>query len=246
MSAQVSVSRSLPSLDYGVGAGVALLLAGLIGYGLARAGAEPLQMSVYGELGQIPLEAVNQTVAPFLPQGFFQLDADMLERRIEQLPWVRKAQVERLWPNRLAVRLESYAVLAHWGDGAVLTTDGSLIEPLERPSQGLTVLAPDAFATAVYQDLSAILPRMPADWSLMQWQVSATGDRQARVQVAGQPITLEFGREPVAEKFKLLADLVLPILQPRLAQLEVVDLRYRNGFAVRWSGDAAVREMSYE
>lgn len=237
----VSMNKPLPSLDYGVGAGVALLLAGLIGFALARAGSVPLQLHLYGELGYIDPMAVQGEALPLLDEGFFALDAQALENRLRALPWVADVQVERLWPDRLAVHLRSHEPLAGWGD-AVLTRDGHLIYPRELPELSLSVTGPQSQRGAVVDDLGEVMPQLPADWRLLSWQVSPTGDRKARMRIEGHALELEFGREPVAEKFAVLAAQALPVLRPRLLDVAAIDLRYRNGFAVRWNGNAVSRD----
>ena len=242
MSAQAIMAKSLPSLDYGVGVGVALLVAGLIGAGLANSSKLPMQMNVYGELGQIDPQDISEAVLPNLSQGFFQTDAALLEQRLQLMPWVKSAQVQRLWPDRVAVHVVGHEAVANWGDEAVLTHDGQLIRPQQRPQSHLLIEGPETQAAAVFADLQVVIPRLPEGWLLTHWQVSQTGDRSAVVSLQEQAIVLEFGRDPVAEKFTLLADVVLPAIQSRLADVAAVDLRYRNGFAVRWTAAALAKE----
>jgi cell division protein FtsQ len=246
MNAQAAVPKTLPSLDYGVGAGVALLLAGLIGFALAKAGGVPMRMELYGEMGAINSEQVRELAAASLSGGFFALKETVLEAQLKTLPWVKAAQVERLWPDRVAVHLKSYQPLARWGQSAVLATDGSLIWPQEIPQLDLHIVGPENQAAAVFQDLAVVQRGIPTSWHLQRWQVSSTGDRQAAIGIDDQSVEVEFGREPVAEKFKLLTELVLPVLKPRLSELAAVDLRYRNGFAVRWLADSQNGEKRHE
>ncbi len=242
MSAHAVMAKSMPSIDYGVGAGVALLVAGLIGAGLANSAKLPMHMDIYGELGRIDPQQVRETVAPYLGDGFFQLQSAHIEQRLLQLPWVRDVQVQRLWPDRLAVHVDSHQAVANWGEVGVLTRDGQLIWPEQQPELDLHIEGPHAQAAAVFADLEVVIPALPQGWLLQQWQVSQTGDRRAHISIQGQPLVLEFGRAPVAEKFTLLADVVLPAIQTRLADVAAVDLRYRNGFAVRWTAAALARE----
>ncbi len=236
---QATMQKNLPSLDYGVGAGVALLIAGLIGFALAKVGSAPLQMALYGEFGELQPADVRAIAAPHLGGGVFALDTDALESRLLELPWAASVQVERLWPDRLAVHVRSHRALAAW-EGAVLTREGQLIHPAKLPELELAIAGPQTQAAAVFADLQAVLPNLPESWRLSRWSVSATGDRSAQLKIGVQSLELEFGREPVAEKFRLLADVVLPVLMPRLAEVAAVDLRYRNGFAVRWlAGDVS-------
>ncbi|MGJ8668171.1 MAG: cell division protein FtsQ/DivIB [Oceanococcus sp.] len=242
MSAQVLMTKSLPTFDYGVGAGVALLVAGLIGAGLANSAKLPMQMDVYGDLGQTDPQDIREAVMPYLVGGFFQTETGLLEQRLQELPWVRDVQVQRLWPDRLAVHVAGHVAVANWGDDAVLTQSGGLIWPQQRPPSILLIEGPESQAAAVFADLQVVVPRLPVGWLLSKWQVSETGDRRAEVSLGQQHLVLEFGRAPVAEKFTLLADVVLPAIQSRLADVEAVDLRYRNGFAVRWTAAALAKE----
>ncbi len=242
-SAQAIMSKSLPSLDWGVGVGVAVLVAGLIGVGLAGGAKTPMSMDIYGELGPVDPLDVREAVAPYLGEGFFGIDVEHLEQRLSDLAWVRDVQVQRLWPDRLAVRIEAHQAVAAWGEDAVLTADGHLIWPDEQPVAVLHVQGPPEQAEAVFADLAVVVPALPHGWSLRGWDVSATGDRKAEVTVGEQVIVLEFGREPVEEKFRLLADVVLPVLKPRLLDVAAIDLRYRNGFAVRWTASGQAEEF---
>lgn len=228
------MSTNLPSMDYGVGVGVAVLLAGLIGLGVTQSARMPLQLDIYGDPGATNMAAVRETVLPHLGGGFFALDSAELEARLQALPWVREVEVQRLWPDRLAVNLRSYEPLAAWRDEAVLTRSGVLIWPDAVPSLALRIDGPHEQAAAAYEDLQVVLPALPQGWALLEWRISRTGDRAASVMAADHTLDLEFGREPVAEKFQLLADVVVPELGDRWVNVAAVDLRYRNGFAVRW------------
>jgi hypothetical protein len=50
---------------------------------------------------------------------------------LEQLPWVRRAEVWRKWPSRIEVRIEEHQAVAHWGDGEgqLVNTFGELFFP---------------------------------------------------------------------------------------------------------------------
>ena len=44
----------------------------------------------------------------------------------EAVPWVRRATVRRIWPNRLVVGIEEHRAIALWGDGRLVNTFGEL------------------------------------------------------------------------------------------------------------------------
>ena len=70
-----------------------------------------------------------------LDGNFFTVGLDRVREHFEQVPWVRRAEVRRIWPNRLFVALEEHQVLARWKDdgGRFVNTHGELfaVNPAE-------------------------------------------------------------------------------------------------------------------
>ena len=56
--------------------------------------------------------------------NFFALDAHEVRAALERLPWVRRASVRRVWPDRLEVALEERVALARWGEHALVDVQG--------------------------------------------------------------------------------------------------------------------------
>ena len=66
----------------------------------------------------------------FSGQSIFSVDPEQVRQRVEALPIVRKATVARLWPNRLAVVVETREAYALWqvdGDLNVIDRDGVIM-----------------------------------------------------------------------------------------------------------------------
>ncbi|MEN2978802.1 FtsQ-type POTRA domain-containing protein [Tistrella bauzanensis] len=62
------------------------------------------------------------------------LDLDQMRLRLEQLPWVERASIERRWPDTLYVRIRERQAAALWqvGDGHILVDrKGALIEGVD-------------------------------------------------------------------------------------------------------------------
>ena len=70
-----------------------------------------------------------------LEGNFFTVGLDRVREHFEQVPWLRRAEVRRIWPNRLFVALEEHQVLARWKDdsGRFVNTHGELfsVNPAE-------------------------------------------------------------------------------------------------------------------
>jgi len=106
----------------------ALLLAayGAVQY-VVRLPAFPLRVvRISGVLEHVTLEQVETIVRRELQGNFFTLDLAAARGAFEKLPWVRKVNVRRQWPDRLDVALEEHVPLARWGTAALINTQGEV------------------------------------------------------------------------------------------------------------------------
>jgi cell division protein FtsQ len=81
------------------------------------------QVRVSGEIAHTTREQVH-AIAGELRGTFFTLDLEQARAAFEKLPWVRRAQVRRAWPDRLEVALEEHVALARWHDVGLVNTRG--------------------------------------------------------------------------------------------------------------------------
>lgn len=164
--------------------------------------------------------------------NFFVASAAELRSALEQLPWVRRVSVRRVWPDRLEVALEEHVALARWGDGALVNSygetffgkaDGPL--PVFLAPAGTereVALRYGRFASLV-EPLGARLERVVLT-PRFAWQLRL-----------GNGLHLMLGRDADAAEERLrrfveaYASTLSRIAQPH----EYVDLRYPNGFALR-------------
>ena len=91
---------------------------------------------------------------------FFGVDLDAARDRTESLPWVDRAVVRRLWPNRIVVQIVETTPYALWqneGQLHLLAETGALIVPVEAmesvPSGLRTYIGADAPATAKHIEM---------------------------------------------------------------------------------------------
>jgi cell division protein FtsQ len=113
--------------------GVSGFLVGIAALGFAAAAAQILARSTLFPLHEVelrtaPQQAPRELIAAAIArhgQGtFFNARIDELRVALEQLPWVRRAAVRRVWPDRLEVTLEEHVALARWGSEGLVNTYG--------------------------------------------------------------------------------------------------------------------------
>lgn len=199
------------------------------------------KLVVVGELRHVDREQLAEAFADGVEGNFFGVDLADVRARIEALPWVRRVEVHRAWPDRIEARIEEHVALARWADGGLVNTFG------ERFDADTTVRLPRfagppgsehdiAARFADFRDRLATIGVEPAVVTLSPryaWQLRAqTGP--------GHTLLIELGRDqtndPVAARLARFVRAYPPTVA-RLGRVpDVADLRYPNGFALRVAG----------
>jgi cell division protein FtsQ len=179
------------------------------------------------------LEAV---IREELSGTFFTMNLDRARAAIGRVPWVRTVALRRQWPRRLEVAVEEHEPLARWTEGSLVNRQGEVFAAAyddELPQ----FVGPEGRAGEMrgrYAEWSAMLA--PLGLSLAELRLSARGGWSLRANGGGGPLAVELGRdEPDARlsRFGAAYASTIGTLARAGTRVEHVDLRYRNGFAVR-------------
>lgn len=192
------------------------------------------KISVEGDLSYVSQEAVQQRIAPYVAASFFSVDLLGMRRELEQMPWIASAQVRRIWPDQVQVRLEEQLPIARWGDEALLNNLGQAFAPQELAHyQNLPQLyGPQRAQQQVmqqYQVLSQML--RPMGFSVTRLELR---ERGSWFLSTGQGIELLLGRDHLVEKMRRFTAIYGKALKEQQANIARIDLRYANGLAVAW------------
>src|SRR5438046_1733765 len=106
--------------------GIAVLMLFLSGtWLLLRSPLFPVtQLDVKSALAKTTSEEIEAATRGHIGGNFFAVTPAEVRAGLEQLPWVRRASVRRVWPDRLEVELEEHVALARWGDDALVSIHG--------------------------------------------------------------------------------------------------------------------------
>ena len=217
---------------------VTLAVAGAAGWVVVVA-SDPRRMpvaavEVQGELRYLTHELLARTVAEPASVGFFRVDLPLVRRRLMEVPWVREAQVRRVWPDRLHVTVTERVPAARWVGGGLVDSEGTLFRPAESeyPAGLVELEGPEGTQGLVlrrYRDVKEWLAG--GGWRVRR--LTADGRRSWRVQTDGG-VALVLGRDPAEAAVRRVSRVLTALQAQSGGTLAVADLRYPNGFAVRW------------
>ena len=80
---------------------------------------------------QVTEEQLEYAARLAVQGNFFMVDLDQVRATFEKLPWVRKAEVRRRWPDAIELRLEEHEAVAYWtvsesGDARLVNRQGEV------------------------------------------------------------------------------------------------------------------------
>ena len=222
-----------------VAAAAALLVAALI-WG-AHLPLFPLhEVVVTSSLREVHRAELEEALSGRLRGNFFSVNLDALRTSIEELSWVRHADVRRQWPSRIEVDIEEHVPAAFWGTatGQLVNSHGEIFTAAmsvapETPIPVLTgpnELAPELMVA--YQKASDMLKpigRTP--------KVLTMSARLAVQLKLDDGMIVDLGREqpkaPLRERLERFVEFYPSVLTAAAGRPSVVDMRYPNGFALR-------------
>ena len=204
-------------------------------------------ISVQGEVTHNNAVTLRANVAPRLAGNFFTVDLARTRAVFESVPWVRKAVVQRQFPNRLKVVLQEHQAIAYWGpegDSRLVNSFGEVFEANqgEVESDELPQLnGPQGQASLVLQAYRMLAPLFERlDAVLERLELTGQGSWRARLDSGA---VLELGHGSLDE-IQVRAQRFIATLSQVSSRfgrdLESADLRYSNGYALKLRGVTTV------
>lgn len=170
--------------------------------------------------------------------NFFTVDLESVRATFEKLPWVRRAEVRRRWPDALELRLEEHQAVAYWtvsdsGDARLVNRQGEVFVAASNADmpQFDGPQGSSGWLLARFGEFSAML--QPLGLRLVGLALSAREAWQLRLD---NGLVIVLGREqdksPLAERLQRFIAVWPRVREQIDIDIKVADLRYPSGFAL--------------
>ncbi|MBS0432794.1 MAG: cell division protein FtsQ/DivIB [Proteobacteria bacterium] len=196
-------------------------------------------LQVQAEFRHVGADELRQAVLPSLRSGFFALDLDKVRDEVARLPWVARVEARKRWPDTLELRVLELHPVAHWGHGRLLGRDGRLFSVADADAvTGLPHLSgPDDRVADVVDFYGRAQQQFaPLHLRVDVVDLSERGSWAVRLSDGGAVV---IGRDQPQQRLARFIAVMPMLLQGRTGSFVYADLRYSNGFAVKWPVAAA-------
>ncbi len=226
------------------GIGALAVIAVLALWGLRQPMFDLRSIQVEGDVARNSVATLRANAMPQLAGNYFTLSLAQARRAFEAVPWVRHAAVRRIWPNRLAVRLEEHRPVALWASESaadkLVNSYGEVFEANlgDIEDDGLpTLQGPDGSALHMLSLLNRLAPVLaPIEANVETLELSGRGSWRAELDSGAR---IELGRgsdDEVIERALRFVSTLAQVLARHQRPLEYADLRHLDGYAVRLKG----------
>jgi cell division protein FtsQ len=214
--------------------GLLMLLLGALGL-LIWALDRPVRViSMDGSFQRVSPGQIEKAVAPYARAGFMSADLDDIQRAVEALPWVDHARIARHWPNSLHVTVTEQTAAARWGESGLLNTRGELFVKAVAhvPAELPRLSGPEGTESQVAQRYMSAQGRMLE--AGLRIAALRLDERGAWEMDLDSGVIVRLGRRDVDERIDRFIHTASQVIAHRLTEVNYVDMRYSNGFAIGW------------
>jgi len=215
---------------------VVLLGGSLLGYfRLINENSLPIRIvKITGDFKYLDVRKLKQLLNQQLGRNFFSVDLDEIKHSVSKIAWVDQVSIRRKWPDTLVLNMNEQQPFARWYKGGFINTRGQWFSaarqktlsdlPLLQGPQGS-----ESMIATQYVDIANVLSAQ----GLKTRHLRMTDRRSWQLNL-DNGLWLKLGKQNVKGRLQRFVRVYKKVIAAQLNKIEGVDMRYTNGFAVRW------------
>lgn len=192
------------------------------------------KIRVHGTFVNVDEAMLHRAVAGVIAGGYFNVDVEKVREVVEQLPWISKASVRRVWPDTLSVSVVEQQPVAISVETGLINADGYVFKPLNKTIyESLPVFDGNSSSNKLmlskYYEMNKLLSVIERKITYLKFDA-----RHALELKLDNGLKVVLGRGEIMHRLERLTRIYDKILAVRVNDIEVIDLRYTNGMAIGW------------
>lgn len=190
-------------------------------------------IKIEGRFENLMQADIQKTVKSVLHGGYFTVDIGAIQHALMGLPWVEEVSVRRQWPAGLNISVTEKQAIARWGENRLISDKGTVFSPdavlLDTTIPYLD--GPDNLHKIVWfflkdtnkkiKKLDVVVKRLVLD-KRRSWEMQLSNN-----------LIVKLGRESTENRLQRFIKVFSLDEAPKMQNIESIDLRYPNGFAMR-------------
>ncbi|MBV45247.1 MAG: hypothetical protein CML87_05310 [Rhodobiaceae bacterium] len=195
----------------------------------------PIELiNVNGDLKRVSIKSINNHTNNLLNKGFLSFNASEVKEKIESLDWVESAEIIRVWPNKIDIRIMEESLLGIWNDDLILNSSGKLyvVDQRSIPANLPRLIGPKGSEKDVMNLFIQINNLLTGRGLYLE---ALTLDTRGSWSFTIKPkIEIKLGKTEINQKLERFFLALDQSLLAKINKVSYIDLRYSEGLAVAW------------
>ncbi|VAW72337.1 Cell division protein FtsQ [hydrothermal vent metagenome] len=226
--------------------GFILLALGLLAGKILNDKTLPIRnVQIGGEFKHVGKKDIQKKIDRLVHGNFFTVDIRKIQDIIQSHVWVDKVSIRRVWPDTLRIFINEKKPIARWSSKGLVSASGKLFKVPVRKAYRLLPLfvgPKNYYPIMVTKFLRYKI--LFTDIGLSIRQVTVTSRRAWRIRLSNG-IEVRLGRSNMDFRVTRLVKIYQSVLGKVSNNVRAIDMRYTNGFAVKWKPGRKAKTFAY-
>lgn len=189
------------------------------------------QVRIEGDVQRTGGRQLQSVAQQYIRGNIFKADLNGAQEAFAKLPWIDTVSVRRRLPDTVEIKLQERIPVGRWKESGLIDSNGNLFNAATDEQFPVFSGEPGTGKIMVkhFNEFNAILK--PLGLAVAELEYSP---RSAWTVGLDNGISVRLGRENETKRLQRFAEMWPGILQAQQGNLAYVDMRYRDGFAVRY------------
>lgn len=196
---------------------------------------------INGAFERVSAVEVEKALSMHVTTGFLSADLRTMRAELLEIPWVENANVRRRWPGSIEVRISEERPAACWGKAGLLNVRGELFvdEVQHVPAELPRLEGPAGSEKRVSKMYFSIEERLEQrGMAAISLRLDQRGAWEVQL---SSGVTVRLGASFVDQRLDRFFEALDKVIAAQLEQVDYVDMRYTNGFAIGWKDQKPMR-----
>jgi cell division protein FtsQ len=189
------------------------------------------------EFNRVTAEQIRVAIAATSERSFFNINIEEIRNNLLQIPWVHKVNIIKKWPETLLVTVIEHKAVAVWNQNKLLNMDGEIfeVESVDSVESLPHISGQDNLSESIltkYIRFNELFKSTGFDINIAK--ISPRGGWEL---ILSNGTIVNLGTLQKDSKLIRLAETWVNLIKLKDELPEYIDLRYSNGYVVKWKMD---------